>query len=195
MKLREECLNYFRGLKRQQWPFQSPPDRANPQQFPGECFPGDIRQSPEAPADNVTLRNSFKSYFFCPGLYGAAESHKLALGSIRVLRPLCDILEFGWALRGPRQQWPFQSLPDRANPQQFPGECFPGDIRQSPEASPDNVTLRNRFKRYFFCPGLYGAAESHKLALGSIRVLRPLLDILEFGWALRGPRFHFPKLF
>ncbi|GIY40377.1 hypothetical protein CDAR_480111 [Caerostris darwini] len=96
----QKCLNYFRGLKRQQWPFQSPPDRANPQQFPGECFPGDIRQSPEASANNVTLRNCFKRYFFSPGLYGAAESHKLALGSIRVVRPLLDILEFGWALRG-----------------------------------------------------------------------------------------------
>ncbi|GIY31671.1 hypothetical protein CEXT_86071 [Caerostris extrusa] len=94
-----------------------------------------------------------------------------------------------------RQQWPFQSPPDRANPQQFPCECFPGDITQSPEASADNVTPRNSFKRYFSSLGLYGAAESHKLALGSIRVLRPLLDILEFGWALRGIRFHFLKLF
>ncbi|GIY31678.1 hypothetical protein CEXT_86111 [Caerostris extrusa] len=65
----------------------------------------------------------------------------------------------GWPKRYCRQQWPFQSPPDRANPQPFSGECFPGDIRQSPAASANNVTLRNSFKRYFFCPGLYGPAE------------------------------------
>ncbi|GIY31675.1 hypothetical protein CEXT_86101 [Caerostris extrusa] len=57
--------------------------------------------------------------------------------------------------------------------------------------SPSGTALKD----IFFCPGLYGAAESHKLALGSIRVLRSLLDILEFEWAFEKASVSFPAGF